>query len=206
MFGIVKENKFVLIDEDKEKVRVTALLLAEEEFYVDEIEDENGNIIQSEKKTRYIPIFTEETVNSAIQEYTEEEITLGADNCYYLKGFAPLEDLREAKRQEINTARDNAEQGGFEYLGKVFDSDPVSCQRIALSSQTAMMCKTAGQEFNVVWTCQDNTTIELDADAMIGASAALTQWSNECHVKASELKEQLAQATTEDEIKNISWE
>jgi hypothetical protein len=140
-----------------------------------------------------------------VKEYIEEEITLGADNCYYLKGFAPLEDLREAKRQEINTARDNAEQGGFEYLGKVFDSDPVSCQRIALASQTAMMAKTAGQEFTVNWTCQDNSTIELDADSMIGASVALTQWSNTCHTKASELKGQLSKATTEDEIKSINW-
>lgn len=206
MFGIVKENKFVLIDEDKEKVRVTALTLAEEEFYVDEIEDENGNIIQSENKTRYIPMFTEETVDDTIQEYAEEEITLGVDGCYYLKGFAPLEELREAKRKEINTARDNAEQGGFEYLGKMFDSDPVSCQRIALASQTAMMAKTAGQEFNVIWTCQDNSTIELNADAMISVSVALTEWSNTCHTKASALKERLAQATNEDEIKNISWE
>lgn len=174
MFGIVKENKFVLIDEDKEKLL---------------------------KTLEFMPQYSIDDV----KEYSEDEITFGADNCYYLKGFAPLEDLREAKRQEINTARDTAEQGGFEYLGKVFDSDPVSCQRIALASQTAMMCKTAGQEFNVVWTCQDNTTIELDADAMIGVSVALTQWSNTCHVKASELKEQLAQATTEDEIKNISW-
>ncbi len=175
MFGIVKENKFILIDEDKERLLNTLEFMPQ--YSVDEI-----------------------------KEYTEDEITLGADNCYYLKGFAPLEDLREAKRQEINTARDNAEQGGFEYLGKVFDSDSVSCQRIALASQTAMMCKTAGQEFYVVWTCQDNTTIELDADAMIGVSVALTQWSNTCHMKASELKEQLAQATTEDEIKDISWE
>ena len=110
------------------------------------------------------------------------------------------------KREEINTARDNAEQGGFEYLGKVFDSDPVSCQRIALASQTAMMCKQAGQEFTVIWTCQDNTTIELDADTMMGVLIALTQWSNTCHTKASALKEQLELATTEEEINAINWE
>ena len=173
MFGIVKENKFVLIDEDKERLLNTL---------------------------EFMPQYSVED----IKEY--EEVSLGADGCYYLKGFAPLEDLREAKRQEINTARDNAEQGGFEYLGKVFDSDSVSCQRIALASQTAMMCKTAGQEFTVVWTCQDNTTIELDADAMIGVSVALTQWSNECHTKASELKAQLELATTEEEINAIKWE
>ena len=173
MFGIVKENKFVLIDEDKERLLNTL---------------------------DFMPQYSVED----IKEY--EEVSLGADGCYYLKGFAPLEGLKEAKREEINTARDNAEQGGFEYLGKIFDSDPVSCQRIALASQTAMMTKQAGQEFNVVWTCQDNTTIELNADAMIGVSIALTQWSNVCHTKASELKAQLELATTEEEVNAIKWE
>lgn len=112
--------------------------------------------------------------------------------------------LKESKRQEINTARDNAEQGGFEYLGKVFDSDPVSCQRIALASQTALMCVQSGQEFTVNWTCQDNTTIPLSATDMINVAVALTQWSNSCHMKASELKSKLSNATTEDEIKNIN--
>lgn len=161
-------------------------------------------ILQKDKKVLVI-----NQIDAKNQGLPEYEVELDYKGEFYLKGYAPVKDieiLKVEKREEINTARDNAEQGGFEYLGKVFDSDPVSCQRIALASQTAMMCKTARQEFNVVWTCQDNTTIELDADAMIGVSVALTQWSNTCHTKASELKEQLAQATTEDEIKNISWE
>lgn len=118
----------------------------------------------------------------------------------------PLYKLKQAKREEINKARDNAEQGGFEYLGKVFDSDPVSCQRIALASQTALICKQAQQEFSVEWTCQDNSKISLSADETIGLSVALTQWSNSCHVKASKLKVMVEEAETKEEVDAISWE
>lgn len=118
----------------------------------------------------------------------------------------PLDELKQAKRDEINKARDNAEQGGFEYLGKVFDSDPVSCQRIALASQTALISKQAQQEFSVVWTCQDNSKITLSADETIGMSLALTSWSNSCHVKASELKALVDKAETKEEVDAISWE
>ena len=117
-----------------------------------------------------------------------------------------LDELKQAKREEINKARDNAEQGGFEYLGKMFDSDPVSCQRIALASQTALISKQASQEFSVVWTCQDNSKITLSADETIGMSLALTSWSNSCHVKASELKTLVDKAETKEELDAISWE
>lgn len=117
-----------------------------------------------------------------------------------------LDELKQTKRDEINKARDDAEQGGFEYLGKMFDSDPVSCQRIALASQTALISKQAQQEFSVEWTCQDNSKITLSADETIGLSVALTQWSNECHIRASKLKVMVEEAETKEEVDNINWE
>ena len=131
------------------------------------------------------------------------------DNNWYEVGYVPqrpLDELKVLKREEINKARDEAEQGGFEYLGKMFDSDPISCQRIALASQTALISKQAGQEFSVTWTCQDNSQIALSADETIGLSIALTEWSNSCHIKASELKALVDEATTEEELNNINWE
>lgn len=175
-YGIIKDNKFIFIDDDKTRLKTTL---------------------------KYLPQFKEED----IQEYKDSDIEIGADNNYYLKGYAPqkpLNELKAQKKEEINQARDKAEQGGFEYLGKVFDSDAISCQRIALASQSALISKENGSEFNVVWTCQDNTTIELDADKMIGVSIALTQWSNTCHIKASELKSKVDKALTEEELNNIT--
>jgi hypothetical protein len=88
----------------------------------------------------------------------------------------------------------------------MFDSDPVSCQRIALASQTALISKQAQQEFSVEWTCRDNSKILLSADETIGLSVALTQWSNSCHVKASELKALVDKAETKEEVEAINWE
>lgn len=113
-----------------------------------------------------------------------------------------FKNKKEIKRIEINNARDKAEQGGFEYLGKVFDSDPVSCQRILGASLAA---QNASEYFKITWTCKDNSTIELNATELVGLSKALVSWSNECHQKASELKSQIDNATTKEDLDSISW-
>lgn len=115
-----------------------------------------------------------------------------------------LDDLKLAKRAEINQARDIAEQGGFEYMGKMFDSDPIACQRISCAAQ-AMSLVPASEENKIVWTCQDNTTIELTAAELSGLVVALSQWSIKCHTKASELKAQIDAAKTAEELEAIVW-
>lgn len=169
---------------------------------------------------KYAKIINEETklcevgegTNSAFYQsigMVEMEVEQAYDGAYYVAGYAPqqpLEELKQLKKDEINKARDEAEQGGFEYRGKVFDSDPVSCQRIALASQTALISKQASQEFSVEWTCQDNSKIILSADETIGLSVALTKWSNECHIRASKLKVMIEEAETKEEIDAINWE
>lgn len=114
-----------------------------------------------------------------------------------------LEELKLAKRDEINKARDEAEQGGFTYLGKVFDSDQVSCQRISCAVQ-AFQDMPVGNA--ITWTCQDNTTIALNSEQLKGLLVALATWSDECHEKANELKSRIDSATTEEELNQIVWE
>ena len=114
-----------------------------------------------------------------------------------------LNELKEAKRAEINAARDQAEQGGFEYMGKVFDSDPISCQRISMAAQAMAL---ADDTATITWTCQDNTTIDLNKTQLIGMVAALAAWSNTCHQKATALKAQIDAAETAEELENITWE
>lgn len=114
-----------------------------------------------------------------------------------------LDDLKLAKRAEINAARDAAEQGGFEYLGKTFDSDQVSCQRISMAAQAMAF---APEESSIVWTCQDNTTISLNKTQLAGMVAALAMHSNTCHQKATALKAQIDAAKTAEELEKITWE
>lgn len=115
----------------------------------------------------------------------------------------PLDELKQAKRDEINKARDEAEQGGFLYLGKMFDSDPVSCQRILGATLAAQH---APEDFFITWTCQDNSTVDLNSVELIGLSNALASWSNECHQKASKLKALVDKAETKEEVEVISWD
>lgn len=118
-----------------------------------------------------------------------------------------LDELKLAKRIEINCSRDTAEQGGFEYLGKVFDSDQISCQRISTAAQALqlMNLSESGDIPVITWTCADNTTIDLTASDLAGLVIALMEHSNSCHQKATKLKEQVEKATTEEELNAISW-
>ncbi len=116
-----------------------------------------------------------------------------------------LEILKIKKRDEINSARDKAEQGGFEYMGKIFDSDPISCQRISCAAQ-AMSLLPASEENKITWTCQDNTTIDLNAQELLGLVGALAAWSNSCHIKATKLKEQIEACQSAETLAQITWD
>ena len=140
---------------------------------------------------------------------TEQEVEQGFDGQWYLLGFAPekpLEELKTEKRAEINAARDEAEQGGFEYMGKIFDSDQVSCQRISCAAQAMSAVAMSGEIPTITWTCQDNTTIDLSASELMGLVVALAQWSNSCHEKATALKAQIDACTSKEELDAITWE
>ena len=114
-----------------------------------------------------------------------------------------LDELKSKKREEINQARDATEQGGFEYLGKTFDSDPISCQRISMAAQAMAL---APEGATITWTCQDNTTIDLTAQDLVGLVVALATWSNTCHQKATELKAKIDAAQTAEELEKITWD
>ena len=136
----------------------------------------------------------------------EMEVEQACDGCWYVLGYAPkkpLNEIKAEKRAEINTARDNAEQGGFKYMGKVFDSDQVSAQRISMTAQAMAL---APDGTTITWTCQDNSTIDLTAQELVGLVVALAPWSNACHEKATALKAKIEAAQTAEELELITWE
>ena len=117
-----------------------------------------------------------------------------------------LDELKILKRAEINQARNSAEQGGFEYMGKIFDSDPISCQRISCAAQAMSMTPMSEETPTITWTCQDNTTIDLNPQELMGLVVALAEWSNACHQKATTLKEKIEPCTSKEELDKIVWE
>lgn len=164
-----------------------------------------AKIINEETKEVCVGMGTDEEYYKSIG-MTEQEVEQAYNRYWYLKGYTPqkpLNELKLAKREEINQARDEAEQGGFEYLGKTFDSDQVSAQRISMACQAL---SNAPAEQTITWTCQDNTTIDLNGEQLQGLVVALATWSNECHQKASALKIQIDTCESKEELDKIIWE
>lgn len=148
----------------------------------------------------------EELENNDFVKYTRIEEKVDEYKLFngsYITVAEALEKAKEDKRAEINKARDEAEQGGFEYMEKVFDSDQVSCIRISSAAQALQY---APYETIITWTCKDNTTIDLNKTQLSELVVALAQHSNECHQKATKLKAQIDSCTTKEELNNIKWE
>lgn len=109
-----------------------------------------------------------------------------------------IEELKLIKRSEINQARDNAEQSGFEYMGRVFDSDPISCQRISCAAQAMQTLSLSTEVPAITWTCKDNSTVDLSPSDLVGLVVALADHSNKCHQKATELKAKIDACETKE--------
>lgn len=93
MFGIIDDNKkFILLDSGHDKLRATALMLAKEITEIVPDYDENGEQIGEHSETHYEPMFTEETVDAAISEYTDEQIETAYNGEKYVAGYAPTID------------------------------------------------------------------------------------------------------------------
>lgn len=134
-------------------------------------------------------------------EETKDEYKLV--NGVYTTVAESFEKAKEDKRAEINKARDEAEQGGFTYLDKIFDSDQVACQRMSMAAQAMVF---APEGTTITWTTKDNSTIALDSKQLSGLVVALAEWSNTCHQKATELKAKIEACKTEEELNQIVWE
>lgn len=111
-----------------------------------------------------------------------------------------LDKLKILQRNEISIARNIAEQSGFTYLNKVFDSDQLSCMRISLIAQTL------GEDETVVWTCKDNSIIELSKAQMLDLAKGLARWSSLCHERSTKLKKMIDAAQTPEAIIAINWD
>lgn len=201
------------IFEEVEKVRTWQETEQQEQVVPAEY-DEKGNLIKEEtteiievpveKSETYIETMTVGDFYESIG-MTLQDVEQAYNGNWYLTGYAPkqpLDELKALKRAEINKARDEAEQGGFEYLGKTFDSDQVSCIRMSSAAQAMQY---APDDATITWTTQDNSTIDLTKAQLAGLVVALAQHSNECHQKATELKAKTDACESQEELDAITW-
>lgn len=159
-------------------------------------QDGYKKLVELEKPSEYI---------EPMQKYRELENSIEK---YWIETYIEptLEELKLKKRAEINHLRDVSEQNGFEYMGKTFDSDVVSCIRIQGAAQSMQALAMTEETPTITWTTKDNSTVELTAQELLGLSVALAEWSNTCHQKATALKAKIDAAQTAEELELITWD
>jgi len=127
-------------------------------------------------------------ISSGVAEWQENTIDLSI--------------LKTDKIMEIKTARDLAEaESPFIYQGKPFDYNDISQKRLNKAISVAEIVPT----FEVDWTLADNTIWHMTSSDFLGFPIAEAQRSGALHEKARLLKIQIDNATTIEELNNITW-
>lgn len=117
-----------------------------------------------------------------------------------------LGTARAVKWAEIKAIRDQLECGGFDLAGVGrFDSDAESRARIVGASMAAKIARDAGQPYAINWTLADNTTVELDADAVINVGFALLAHVDGIHQRSRALYAQIQSAEDAQAVAAINW-
>lgn len=160
--------------------------------------------------TQITPIF--DLITHAAQEIAPELVNGNYEQRWSIVAL-PSEQVAaniEAKKVQmvsaVNARRDAAEEAGFTYMGKPFDSDSRSVQRINTAVQAAQVALAAAAPFELEWMCADNTTVTLDAQQMLGVPVALATHANAVHLNGRNLKDAIAAATTSAELAAIDIE
>lgn len=150
------------------------------------------------------------TIDGIHTTYTEEakgliEAELAKLGLFEERKSDPLEQAKQLRWSRIVAIRDGLEAKGFEYLGKTFDSDQRSALRILFTAQAATAAALAGQDFSVDWTAADNSIVAMTRDQILGMPAAMALKANAIHMQARNLKEQLNQAGSIEEVNAVKW-
>ena len=123
-------------------------------------------------------------------------------NAVFTAPVKPLEMVKADKLVELKSMRDNLEVEPIEYNGNVFDYDEKARDRI---NAAIISLELLGDEASLSWTTADNKEAVVTANDLKMVIANVAIRSNELHVKYRELKEQVNNATTVEEVNAIEW-
>lgn len=98
------------------------------------------------------------------------------------------DSVREMLKTDVKRLRDQKETEGFVFMGKTYDSDERSVQRITSAALTAMAM---GPTSTIDWTAADNSIVTLDQAAMLQLPAALAVHANALHTVAKTKKAEI---------------
>ena len=108
-----------------------------------------------------------------------------------------LEQAKETKIKENNVKRDEALNGGVTYKEVLFDSD--TDQKVNLLATVSAMDETQ----TIVWYGMDNQPLECTKEDLINIGGLITLLHSFCWNKNAEIKAEISEAETIDEVENI---
>ena len=108
-----------------------------------------------------------------------------------------LEQAKEAKIIENDTARDEALLSGITYKDVLFDSD--TDQKVNLLATLTMLEE--GQ--TIVWYGMDNQPLECDKEDLINIGGLITQLHSFCWTKNAQIKTAISEAQTVEQVEAI---
>lgn len=148
--------------------------------------------------------------NYDLNAYAECAEWCNANNCtiedkgeYYECVAIPapaLNDVKQAKIEELKAIRNAKELEPIKFNGYLFDFDKDAIMRIQLAVQTMQ----SGE--NIVWTDANNNRVNgVNADDLNAIMRAGRDRSNELHICYNELKAIVNNAETVEQVNAIEW-
>ena len=140
-----------------------------------------------------------------------EEAETYLDGTLKLRAREPDTELEFAvakvkAREAVKAQRQRAETGGCETGLGLIDTDTDSQIKLNGAATMAIIAKVAGRAFLIDWTLADNSTVTLDADAMIALASAAGGHVSACHEHARGLKAAIERAADQKELAQIDIE
>ena len=114
----------------------------------------------------------------------------------------PLEDVKAAKIAEFKTIRDTKEVEPIQTEKGIFDYDDKSRDRLAIARQALT---DAGGTGTIMWTTADNQRVAMGVADFAAINGAAAVRSNALHVLYNELKTQVNECETVEEVAAIVW-
>lgn len=136
---------------------------------------------------------TEEVANN-IQDYVWDGVNVILDPELDVK---KLQEAKENKVIENDTARDEALNQGVTYKGVLFDSD--TDQKVNLLA----IVSTMSDEDTIIWFGMDNQPLECNKQDLINIGGLITQLHAFCWNKNALIKAEINNATTIEEVEAI---
>jgi hypothetical protein len=114
---------------------------------------------------------------------------------YVINTPRPLDGIRAQLREKVNAKRSEVETGGFYFVGRKFQSDQRSFNRIQAVAQIAQDALARQLPFTPVdWVAADNVPVYLEAQDVIDLFSALVKHGRDTYLAASAIKRELDEA------------